>query len=335
MRILKFFFTGILLTTIGVSLLLLLGREVLLLWASSVMQDAYASIAGKNHSASCNQQFGYAQDSYGQIRFVSDRDYRVEVVCHDFTSTPVLLDQAKLPPLVRKSSANSGFIWSDRLLPNFIELQVLGRKLWLYTDAGQLQTSYLSKADLDYGLGPSSVCSAYNYTCCDLQVQSGVGEQLSAATDCPRSCYGACLLRPVLLSFNSRPFMNPENRTIELRAGESLSLSYVISGSYKDVFAGQLLRDAEVGWWEKLQAFLSNDPSQSQSDQDLVLPITVNIDLGDGQTWQSQQLQDTLEHTYFCATPTCFFQISLSAADGRGVLSVDNELAKMIVRVIN
>ncbi|AKM81692.1 MAG: hypothetical protein US01_C0001G0766 [candidate division TM6 bacterium GW2011_GWF2_28_16] len=331
MRILKFFFFSML-WILGLGLLaFLFGREILLALESNIIKNDYNSLLNKNYAAACTNQFSYSQDYWTQIKFTSDKEYNLEVVCSDFATSPIVLSSKKMLPLVSKASFGSGFIINDQKLPSFIELEVLGRNLYIYTDAQKIYSNYLSKPDFDYDQGPLSSCEAHNYQCCSLDVQSGLGEQLTSVNDCPKSCYESCLFRPSILLFNSQPALDETTRTIEVLSGETISFSYVLGNGKNDVFSGQISRDEETSWLQKLQAIFSRQ--KVEENDGIALPVEVNIDFGDGETWQSASLQDSVDHSYICQTKTCYFQVKISAKDVQGVLSVDNELAKMIVKV--
>ncbi len=331
MRIIKFFLAALLGTIIIGGLVILVLREVVLVAGASSLSGDYKSLLNKNYSQECMRQHGYVQDYFTQIRFTSNREYKTEVVCADFTSTPIVLESKKLPILLFKTSIGSGFVIDERKLPSTIKLSSLGRKIFVYTENGQMHSNYLRPADLDYELGPVSVCQAHDYQCCDLDVQSGEGEQLTRVNDCPKSCYTSCLLRPVVLSFNTRPALDTETRIVEVRANELVTFSYVVGDGKTDVFAGQIAKNEELNLLEKMQALIAGPKSSKAGG--LSLPVTVTIDFGDGEIWQSNKLQDTIDHQYACTSQTCVFQVKLSASDSRGVLSVGNELTRMIIKV--
>lgn len=334
MRILKFFLLAVFWIGLVLTVVFFLGRELLLVWGAQVLQKDYESLLQKNYANYCIKQFAYDQDYWTQLRFIDNRNYQLELVCEDFVGTPIVLDTRVLPPLLFKTSLGSGFILDEQELPAFVELSVLGRRIFVYTDAQKMHIDYLDKPDLDYIQGPTSACAAHNYQCCSLEVQSGLGEQLNDVIDCPKSCYETCLLRPQVLSFNSRPALDESTRTVVLYFGEELTLSYVLGNGKGDVFADQLDATSNPSWLKKIQAFLTKTPKEVSSEAaNVALPITVMIDFGDGETWQGQSLQETLSHRYTCQSKTCFFQIKITAQDARGVLSVDNESAKMIVKV--
>lgn len=330
MRILRFFLFSFLGILVLGGLAFFFGREILLLWGSNMLQADYNSLQKKGYGQECVEKFAYNQEYWTQLRFTSNKEYNLEVVCADFLASPIVLESRKLPPLLFKTSFGSGFILDERELPSFVELNALGRKISIYKDGQKIHANYLFKPDLDYTNGPLSSCQAHNYQCCSLDVQSGLGEQNIEVNDCPKSCYQSCLLRPVILSFNSRPALDLETRIVELRDGEALTLSYVLGDGKNDAFGNQLLKDQAVPLLEKIQTLLSGQDKTNQNDSEYTV---VTIDLGDGEIWQSIKPQDDHEHTYNCQNKTCYFQVKLSAKDQQGVLSVDNELSKMVVKV--
>lgn len=330
MRILRFFLFSFLGISVLAGLAFFFGREILLLWGSSMLQADYRSLSKKGYGQECVRQFAYNQEYWTQLRFTSNKEYNLEVVCADFVASPIVLESRKLPPLLFKNSFGSGFILDERELPSFVELSALGRKVFIYKDAQEIHSNYIFKPDLDYLDGPLSSCQAHNYQCCSLDVQSGLGEQTTEVNDCPKSCYQSCLLRPVVLSFNSRPALDLETRTVELRDGEALTLTYVLGDGKNDAFGNQLIKDQAVPLLEKMQTLLSKKSDNNQSKSEYTV---VTIDLGDGEIWQSIKLQDDHEHVYKCQNKTCYYQVKLSAKDQQGVLSADNELSKMVVKV--
>ena len=332
MRILKFlFFASLWILGIG-TLIFIVGREAILLFGVGAIKSDYKALLSPNYSRLCTEQFSYSQDYFTQIRFTSSKEYNLEVVCADFIASPILIASKKLPPLLSKESFSSGFIIDERKLPFSMELHALGRHIYLYVEDQVIHSSYLGVPDLDYNQGPTSSCQAHNYRCCDSDAQSGLGEQIITVNDCPKSCYESCPLRPVFLSFNSQPVADESTRLVELSADKTIDFSYVLGNGKGDVFSGQLDKNTKLSLLERLQAVLAN-LQNNQSDLEMVLPITVKIDFGDGETWESTNLQDTVNHSYECRTRSCYFQVQISAQDARGVASANNELSKMIVKV--
>lgn len=332
MRILKFFFLSllwILAATIG---LFFVGREILLFASVNMLKNDYNSINNRNYSKRCIDQFNYNQDYFTQLRFTSDKEYNLEVVCVDFIASPIVLDHQKLPPLVFKKSFGSGFQIDESRSPFIVELSILGRRAFVYTDNADVHYTYFNAPDLDYDQGPTSTCQGHNYQCCSLDLQSGLGSQISLVNDCPKSCYESCLLRPMFLSFKSQPVLNDENNLVELFNNETLTLSYVLGNGKGDVFSDQLDKNSQISFLEKLQAVFSKR-DKSLTEGQLSMPLTIQIDFGDGKVWTSNNFQDTVDHNYACQTQTCYFQVKITAQDAKGVLSVNNDLSKMIVKV--
>jgi hypothetical protein len=332
MRILRFFFFSLIGVLVLGFLSFFFGREILLVWGSTMLRTDYEFLLKKGYGNECARQFSYGQDYWTQIRFTSNKNYNLEVVCEDFTSSPIVVATKKLPPLLFKKSSGGGFIIDDRELPSFIELSSMGRKLFIYTDQKTLHSNYLSKPDLDYDNGPLTSCQAHNYQCCSLDLQSGLGNQTTSVTDCPKSCYESCLLRPSVLSFNTRPSPDEKIRTVEVNSGEVITFSYVLGNGKGDVFKGQLSKNEKTSILEQLQTVFYKQQA-GQKDNEIALPLEVSVDLGDGEMFQGTNSQDTFDHTYTCQTTVCYFQAKISIKDARGVLSVDNELAKMIIKV--
>lgn len=332
MRILKFFFLALVWILVISFVVFFLGREIILFFGAGILKNDYNILLRKSYAKLCIDQFSYGQDYLAQIRFTSNREYNLEVVCADFSSSPILLEKRKLLPLLFKKSFGSGFIIDERKLPFSIELETLGRSINVYAEDENISLSYLGSPDLDYDQGPISSCQAHNYQCCSIDLQSGLGKQITEVNDCPKSCYESCLLRPIFLSFNSRPFFEEINHVVELSAGETLTLSYVLGNGKGDVFSGQINKNVKTSILEQLQTVFSGTRN-SQLIAEITLPVTIKIDFGDGEVWESNNFQDSVDHVYNCQTQTCYFQTHITAQDAKGVLSVDNETSKIIVKV--
>ena len=333
MRVIKVFIISIISILILIASFIFVGREFFLVLANSSLKSAYKTIS-KGYSSNCYQKFGESQDYWTQIRFTSDKDYNLEVVCEDFDQQPILIEAKKLPSFVRKSSKTSGLMLKSDNYPTYVELSSFGRTITVYIEDSDFSSTYFNKPELDYSIGPSSECAAVNNQCCLVEVQSGQGEQFTEATDCPKSCYESCLQRPVLLSFNSSPVVD-ENRNVKIRSGEEIEFSYVISETSDDVFAGRL--DAEEASMsslsKKIQNFLGED--QNTVTSRAVSPITTTIDYGDGSFEEFDSLQQSSVHMYTCNSSLCFFEAKVSSVDANAVSSAETDLAKILVRVTN
>lgn len=332
MRILKFLsFSLIGLLALGF-LSFFFGREILLVWGASTIKGDYNHLLTENFADECSRQFSYGQDYSTQIRFTSEKEYNLEVVCADFTSTPIVLASKKLPPLLYKKSFGSGFTIDDQNLPFFVKLSSLGREIFIYTDNKSIYSNYLSVPDLDYEQGPFSSCQSHSYQCCNSDTQSGVGNQLNNVNDCPKSCYESCSIRPNVLSFNSRPALDDSNRTVAINSGETITFSYILGNGKTDVFEGQISKEENQTFLEKLQTIFSKTKTSDNSDG-IALPVQVTIDFGDGEFFSEESLYGSVDHSYSCQNNVCYFQAKILVKDAHGVLSADNELAKMIIKV--
>lgn len=330
MRILRFFFTSVLQVAVVGLIVFLAGREILLVVAVSDLKSGHQRLAAKSFGQECVREFGYSQEFWTQLRFVSPRQYQLEVVCADFVAQPVLLERKNLPAFVHKADIGSGFIIDERKLPYLLRLTALGRSVYVFSEENKLYSQYLSARDLDYAAGPVTACQGHGYTCCMLDVQSGQGGQVAQAADCPRSCFESCQLRPVVLSFNSRPVADFESRMVTASVGQPVTFSYVIGNGRGDVFANQLERGAQVSLWQRLQVLLGAPPAEEAG---LAAPLTISIDFGDGARFESSNLQDSTDHLYTCPAGICMFTATLSATDALGVETARNALSQIIVRL--
>ncbi len=342
MRILRFFFTSLLQIGVLGLIVFLAGREILLVVAASDLKSAYQRLTAKSYGQECLREFGYSQDFWTQLRFVSPKQYQLEVVCADFVAQPVLLESKTLPAFVSKTDTGSGFIIDQRKLPYSLRLSVAGRAIFVFSEEHKLYSRYLAARDLDYSQGPVTACQGHGYTCCMLDVQSGQGEQVPQVADCPRSCFESCQLRPVILSFNSRPAVDFESRVVVANPGQPVTFSYVIGNGKSDVFANQLERDESVSLWQRLQVLLGAPPSGARlvpggappgAEAGLAAPLSISIDFGDGQTFESSNLQDSTDHLYTCRAGICMFTATLRATDALGVAAMSSDLSQIIVRV--
>ena len=331
MRVIKVFIISIISILILIASFILVGREFFLILANSSLKSAYKTIS-KGYSSNCYQEFGESQDYWTQIRFTSDKEYKLEVVCKNFDQQPILIETKKLPAFVRKSSKTSGLMLKSDNYPSYVELSSFGRTITVYIEDSNFSFTYFNKPELDYSVGPASECAAVNNQCCLVEAQSGQGQQFTQAIDCPKSCYESCLQRPVLLSFNSSPAMDG-NRNVKIRSGEEVEFSYVISETNADVFAGRLgVEEAsKSSFSKKIQDFFEED--QSISTSRAISPITSTIDYGDGSFEKFDSLQQSSIHMYTCNSSLCFYEAKISSVDANNISSAETDLAKILVRV--
>ena len=332
MRVIKVFIISIISLLILFISFVFVGREFFLLTAKSSLKSAYKTIS-KGYSSSCFEEFGENQEYWTQIRFTSNKDYNLEVVCENFEQQPVLIEAKRLPIFVSKSSATSGLILGKDNYPSYLDLSSFGRSITIYIEDSNFAATYLEKPDLDYTVGPASECAAVNNKCCSLDVQGGQGELFTGAIDCPKSCYNSCLQRPILLSFNSSPALN-ESRSVTVKSGEELEFSYVISETDEDVFEGQISAEeaaAEDTLFKKIKNLF--EETQAIDSSKASLPIKTRIDYGDGSFEEFDGLQQSSVHMYTCNSNLCFYEAKLSSTDANGVVSTETDLAKILVKV--
>lgn len=175
-----------------------------------------------------------------QIRFINDRDFLVEAVCPGFEFDPMEITNMTLPPLVSKQINDSGLSWQDldgtsltvtvladwqrwfdKHISWHLPLQV-NKKIALVNK----QLIYPGAAEV-FNAGPVTSCSGYGYQCCDLTSQVGMGGSPAVVTDCRESCFAQCGSRPVLLSFNSEPYMDTTQRILQINRGEEVTFNWV------------------------------------------------------------------------------------------------------------
>lgn len=212
----------------------LLVREVLLLAGGSAIRSGLTvlhrlSRDNLQFARQCRAKGGVTTDvpTIGQIqlRFISDREYLIEVVCSQFQSDPIVVERYSLPFLVRKTAGSSGIIWgTDR---SAVELEVFGRRQVIGVENEEVQT--FAGGGVTLGLSPTSTCQGYGYLCCEEQIAIGAGEVNNRVTDCPKSCFRSCQPRPILLALNTDPFFDEFTRTVKVAAGEPVTFSYVAS----------------------------------------------------------------------------------------------------------
>ena len=330
MRILKIFFSSLLIIGLLLVIAVFFGRGLLLSIASQQLQQAQEQLSKHAHLTACREQFTSSDQAWGQLRFTDARHYQLETVCSDFVKKPIVLDQRSLPLLVRKSAGASGFTFDEEQNPSQITLSCLGKKIVVFSEENQLDTAQ-EAPNLSYVAGPPASCQAFSYQCCREEVQQGVGTVQSLAEDCPRSCYASCQGRPLIVSFVGRPITHANSQQVEVQAGLPASFAFVVSDGQQELFADQLVAKSPAGsqWWQAILTALG----QAEPAAVAQAPIITTIDFGDGQDYQTEDLQDTIEHVYTCKTDTCYFTAQISALDQLGSQAVSNESSQITVKV--
>ncbi len=317
MRILRILFTGFLVIVVLAAGAFFGSREVALWWAarslvSSVEELSRAEIKGtfaqQCQRTTSSDVFTKIEPEY-QLRFLSDTEYALELVCGTSAKEPVLIARKTLPLLVSKVPGSSGLLPKEPLsgvrLTMFAEQFDLVREYIGSVPAFFVRERAVVLSDgvvlvnsdaIELGVGPNTSCEGYGYTCCDTQTQMGAGESIGGIESCPASCFSSCITRPVLLSFTTAPFLNPQTRSVTIAPGGSVSFHYV----------------ADAGKSSNLQ---------------------VLIKFGDGKTEQLQSATGSVEHTYTCGSGSCQYKAQIELTDTWGVSSLPGKLDTVAVNV--
>lgn len=234
MRIVSFLFSSFIFFAIFVVVGGLLAREGLLLAGSSMVRSSLTvlhkiSRYNLQFARQCRERGGVPDDAPTigaiQLRFITGRQYVIEVVCSQFSSDPILVEKYTLPPFVTKTAGSSGIIWSTER--SAVELEVFGRKRIVGIENEQIKT--YASGSITLGISPVSTCEGYGYACCQAETHSGTGQPYANVLDCPRSCFAQCVPRPLILSLNTDPFVDETTRTTTTLRGEPVTFAYVAS----------------------------------------------------------------------------------------------------------
>lgn len=281
-----------LLVLLGVTIVVgLVVREVLLIWATSQLQTDLKTVRQAlkdgNYAANClknDSVFIEGEElAIAQMKFTSSTEYQLEVICAQRQLEPIVLKTSHLPPFVKKRAGSSGIILGNDF--SGINIEMFGRENTIYTETGAIRAGGDSKR-VTTGTGPIAMCTGYGLTCCQLDSEIGMGEQVSVAQDCPLSCYTSCRRRPVLLALITEPFINPQSRQVSIANQEVLTVNYNIQ------------------------------PGAASA-------VTITLDFGDGVVEQATDTTGTFTHTYDCLSTTCTYTARATVVDSDGVTAAD------------
>lgn len=233
MRVLRFLVTsGLLIGFIG--LIGWLGlREGVLLVATSQLKTSLNTLKGieKNPQAYAQQcvELGANPDSELisalQLRFTSDREYQLEVICRQFQLEPLVIKREQLPMFVSKTAGSAGLIWGESL--SGIAIQAFGRHQAIFVEQSRIVVEPYVES-MQFGSTPVSSCAAFGFACCDEATTIGSGQQYSGVSDCPRTCFTSCQSRPIVLSFSADPYVDPATRTTTTSMGQPITFSFFL-----------------------------------------------------------------------------------------------------------
>ncbi|MGD9129042.1 MAG: hypothetical protein PVJ09_00940 [Candidatus Woesebacteria bacterium] len=322
MRVLKFLFIFTIFVSIFIVFNLFVGRQALLYIATTRIKDSLKemqNVERKGHFISeCVSRgadlSGNDQNYKIQLRFISDKDYVLEVLCGQSTLTPIQIGESELPLMVKKVAGQSGIIWGEGL--SGIKLDVYGEQAAVYVENKEIFSS-LGEVSIDFDSGPLASCIAYGFQCCNDDTQSGSGDKMTGVTDCPKSCYSKCLEKPVILSFNTNPFFDTGTRRVRIKSGQSITFSYLVSDDFSTddkIFSQETEETSNL--LTEIAAFMKSIAKKSSPELDEEEELQVTLDFGDGTNDFFQKLQGLTEHIYRCNTGNCVYYAKLHVRKG-------------------
>lgn len=303
MRILSFLFKSfIVLTILGVAGFFI-GRELLLYSGTAQLRNATVQLrqVAQNRSpyiVEC-QKRGATDLTVDviekiQLRFSDSRAYSVEVLCRHLSLDPIIVSEHTLPLFVTKVPGTSGLVWDSGM--NAVGLELWGRTKTFVLEGTDFSSTN-AEANVLLASGPITTCEGYGYSCCGSESAEGVGNQITIAQDCPRTCYQQCVSRPVVLSFSTDPYFDITTRLLEISPEQEVTFSYV----------------ADFGGSTK---------------------ATVIIDFGDGNQQEFDTTQGTTTHAYSCTKRGCQYSAQLKIVNNEKVESVPTTISQVQINVL-
>lgn len=229
-----------------------------------------------------------------QLAFTSATDFQAEVICETPLREPQVVATFTLPPFVKKMPGTAGLLWGKN---SGIVLELWGRHRSVLLTDQEVSVSH-QVVNVSQGQPLIATCQGYGFSCCGTDAAVGQGEQTDQVRDCPKSCYASCLARPVVLSFTSQPFFDPQTRTLTVGASEAVTFNYVV------------------------------DFGATQAG-------TLTFDFGDGATEMFTDAVGTVEHLFSCPADSCEFPVKVFVSDTQGTRSIDTTISQMKVLVKN
>jgi len=290
MRIIKSLFISLLLISLVLGAIFLVGREAWLILAVSQVKGAVKALTEAERNAAiyyykCRELGGSEAESFPssyQLRFVDRAKYRLEVICQQFPTQPIVLGERQLPLFVRSSVGSSGLLLET--LESRLNIELFGRKAAIVVRDKKI-TRESWQAEL--GQVPTTTCSGFGYSCCQTETSVGVGAAINAASDCPRTCFATCQSRPIVLSFTSQPFYDSATRSVTIAKGEEMIFSYVLDAGATGLQTGTLnFGDGQSTLVTSEQGTTSHkfNCSQSSCQYSVTLSATDNKDVESAMT---------------------------------------------------
>lgn len=304
--------------------ILLLTREIFIWNGIQSLKKDLRELNRLSSEKNCETEYGSVmaegEQMYRQVRFVDSRTYELELICPGFPDHPLAQKEKMLSSFVSKMPGSAGILQRDDAVESFVGIAVfqalvkglpedikpylswLSRGELVGLAAGEIVTKPVEKdqslsAATVFGLGPTSTCEGYGFSCCDGQREYGMGDTISDVPSCPANCYSRCLARPLIVSWRSNPMPDWETNTLELPSGGSAELYYVIEDSTETA------------------------------------PWTATIQFGDGQQTVVSGKEGTVSHTYLCASERCEYTATVVVENGTGARSAETDISKLKILV--
>lgn len=251
-----------------------------------------------------------------QLRFLNEKDYVIELVCESYVKKNLVLDQKTLFGGLRKIEGSGAFIplkksqgGIESRENNGVVVRQYYRKLFVGLKDGVVSLAYIRPEEVYGARAPETTCSGWSGVCCINNTAIGAGKQM-LSSDCD-ACFQACLEQPIVTQF------------------------YVLSDDYEDN-EGMVQADKPVTF------------EYDTVDTDGTIQY-LSIDFGDGsifvkpidpdstrETERPQSLvKGSIEHTYQCEAPLCFFEATINVRDNDGLENTNLPQMTLPIEVIN
>lgn len=273
-------------------------------------------LTGENCAEKLQLAQGITASPIKQLRFTDSRHYVLEIVCSGFDTTPIVSENQTLAAFISKVPGSSGIVINpNQPKDSYVTLIVFGgitqnvpptlasvfnwisaEKVIGLEDGNVVEKNSLPpQATSD--LGPTTTCEGYGFSCCDGLLQAGTGASIANLPACPSGCFQQCVSRPVILSLQTDPLMEWEQRQVKVKAGAPVTFNYIAEANESD---------------DSYAATLS---------------------YGDGESATFDGLSGSLTHTFRCASTPCRYSATLRVSNDSGVESVITPTAQVEVLV--
>lgn len=303
MRILTLFVKYVVMITLVMGVTGLFIREAFLFWGTQqvrMAENKMELIAGARFKSEYDKQCrdkgggrGAANVQATQLRFTSDTEYQVEVVCEFFSNDPIVIETYKLPMFVKKVPGQAGFVWNPDSTSGVV-LEVYHRRTTLVLENEKFRMVQ-GKASIP-GSQPQATCGGFGYACCAAENEVGEGDLFKQVSDCPTQCFPTCVPRPTVLRFVSDPNPDLKTRTATVPKGSPIIFYFV------------------------------TDPGKTGQ-------ATTQLQLGDGSIKDFTEFETDYTHQYQCDQAECAYTAKLVVTDSSGVISVPTAISTINVVV--